>query len=74
MFTFTPPESEKAAGFLQRCADHLSTLTPDARRKWFREWIPAVKRFPLNAELNAFALSQVILTLEGWRDLSKEAA
>jgi len=74
MFTFTPPGSEKAASFLQRSADHLSTLTSDARAKWFREWIPAVKRFPLNADLNAFVLSQVVLTLEGWRDMAKEAA
>lgn len=74
MFTFTPPESEKAAGFLQRCADHLATLAPDARAAWFRKWIPAVKGFPVDADLTAFAKSNVIITLESWRDMAREAA
>lgn len=73
-FSFDPPSSEKARGFLERCASHLATLSPEAREKWFKEWIPAAKRLPLDREVSAFDKSLVITTLMGWQDAAREAA
>ena len=73
-FTFTPPASSKAAAFLERCAAHLATLSPEAREKWFRDWIPTAALLPLDREVSAFDKSHVIMTLMRWQDEAREAA
>lgn len=73
-FTFIRPASSIADAFLERCAAHLATLSPEDRAKWFREWIPAAQRLPIGGGVSAFDKSHVITTLMRWQDEAQEAA
>lgn len=72
-FTFTPPNGAKARDFLERASLHLEKLTPAARERWFRDWIPAMRRAQNADGFSAFDQSLVVITLQNWRDQTEAA-
>lgn len=67
-FTFTPTGAKGLDDFLARSAHHLSTLSATGRTGWFASWLPAVRGWTLQGELDAFTKSLVLMTMDRWAD------
>lgn len=65
-FTFVPTRAKGLDDFLARSAHHLSTLSATGRSGWFASWLPAVRGWKLQGELDAFTKNLVLMTLERW--------
>lgn len=67
-FTFTEPNSPKAAKFLSDSAAHLESLTPVARGPWVKNRLAIAQGLPLGNGVTAFDKHIVITALMAWQD------
>lgn len=73
-FSFTPPRSDKARLYLERCVEHVATLNPVGQRTFLASRLEQARDFPVSVDVSAFDKSLVLITLQSWLDQTQEAA